>query len=232
MQSTKSQILTALKRQGRCSVDELALMLGLAPMTVRQHLTTLERDDLIASSEERQRLGRPHFIYSLTEKGDESFPKRYDRIAKQLILEVSRLDSSEIAGLSADEKAALLFEKLACRFVERHLPRLRLLLPAQRVAAVAEILQAEGGFAEWEHTNDGYEIRDYNCLYRRLNGDDGEPCRWHQRVLSNLLGCPVECREDAPRSVRRCRFVVPQATVEEEQRGAAASFAAGGGRLR
>jgi predicted ArsR family transcriptional regulator len=236
MQSTKSQILAALKRHGRCSVDELAMMLRLAPMTVRQHLTTLERDDLIASSEERQRLGRPHFVYSLTEKGDESFPKRYDRIAKQLILEVSRLDSSEIAGLSPEQKAALLFDKLAGRLIERQLPRLRQLPVAQRVAAVAEILQAEGGFAEWERTNDGYEIRDYNCLYRRLNGDDAEPCRWHQRVLSSLLDCPVECRGEAPRAVQLCRFVLPvqalSSYAEEGLRSAVAPSAAGNSRPR
>src|SRR5579859_6372492 len=55
MHSTKSQILAALKRQGGCSVDELAVTLGLAPMTVRQHLATLERDALVGSTEERQR---------------------------------------------------------------------------------------------------------------------------------------------------------------------------------
>src|SRR5438309_1180307 len=91
MQSTKSQILAALKRQGHCSVDELAAQLSLAPMTVRQHLAMLERDSLVESHEERQRLGRPHFVFVLTEKGEASFPKQYDEIARQLLSEVGRL---------------------------------------------------------------------------------------------------------------------------------------------
>ncbi len=211
MHSTKSQILAALKRQGGCSVDELAVALGLAPMTVRQHLATLERDALVGSTEERQRLGRPHFVYTLTEKGEGSFHQHYDRIAMQLLDEVGRLDSAEIAGLSAEEKTALLFDKLADRFVARHRAQLDGLPLGQRVAAVAELLHAESGFAEWAATEHGFEIRDYNCFYRKLNGEDGAPCRWHARVLRGLLGCPVRCEGGGPRAAHLCRFAVAKA---------------------
>jgi predicted ArsR family transcriptional regulator len=106
---------------------------------------------------------------------------------------------------------------------------------AQRVAAVAEILQAEGGFAEWERDGERYEIRDYNCLYRTLNGDDGRPCRWHERVLTGLLGYPVECRGDAPRAVHLCRFAVdPDAVTDrpEGETGESAWLAIQGGAQR
>jgi predicted ArsR family transcriptional regulator len=226
MQSTKSHILAALKRQSRCSVDELAALLSLAPMTVRQHLATLERDALVTSAEERQRMGRPHFVYSLTDKGEASFHLHYDRLAMALLHEVGRLDSSEIAGLSAEEKTALLFDKLADRFVMRYGPQLEHLAFAQRVPAVADLLQSESGFAEWAPTESGYEIRDYNCFYRKLNGADGEICRWHDRVLSGLLGCSVRCDASGPRSAHLCRFVVAPAgddgTAEPHANGVAA----------
>ncbi|HLZ69834.1 MAG TPA: winged helix-turn-helix transcriptional regulator [Dehalococcoidia bacterium] len=214
MHSTKSQILAALKRQGGCSVDELAAALGLAPMTVRQHLATLERDALVGSTEERQRLGRPHFVYTLTEKGEGSFHQHYDRIALQLLDEVGRLDSAEIAGLSAEEKTALLFDKLADRFIARHAAQLERLPLSQRVAAVAELLHAESGFAEWAATERGFEIRDYNCFYRKLNGEDGAPCRWHERVLSGLLACAVHCEGGGPRAAHLCRFAVAKAETQ------------------
>ncbi len=209
MQSTKSQILAALKRQGHCSVDELAVQLSLAPMTVRQHLAMLERDSLVESHEERQRLGRPHFVFVLTEKGEASFPKRYDEIARQLLREVGRLNGDEIAGLSPAEKTGLLFDRLADRFVDRHREALDELSLAKRVAAVAHLLEAESGFAEWARTEGGFVIRDYNCCYRRLNGDD-EPCRWHARVLVGLLGCSVDHDPDATPAPHTCRFVVPE----------------------
>ena len=100
VRSTKSQILALLKRSAGCTVDELASALELARMTVRQHLATLERDNLIIAREVRRPTGRPHFVYSLTDKGEETFPKRYDHLADMLIDEVGFLDSSEIEGLS------------------------------------------------------------------------------------------------------------------------------------
>jgi DeoR family suf operon transcriptional repressor len=216
MQSTKSQILAALKRHGRCSVDQLAAALGLAPMTVRQHLATLERDELVASREERQRLGRPHFLYSLTEKGEASFTQAYDRLAQQLVLAVADLDSAEIAGLTAEEKTALLFDKIADRVIDAAQERVRGLPLAERVAVVAQLLQQEGGLAEWTRTSDGFEILDYNCLYRRLHGAEGGPCRWHARLLSGLLGSPVEGCAAAPPSPQLCRFAVRRGVAGEE----------------
>ncbi|MHB8573911.1 MAG: helix-turn-helix transcriptional regulator [Dehalococcoidia bacterium] len=216
MQSTKSQILAALKRQGRCSVDELAVQLSLAQMTVRQHLATLERDDLVSSHEERQRLGRPHFVYALTEKGEESFPKRYDRIAHRLLLEVGQLNGDDLTGLTAEEKTALLFDKLADRFIDEHRAAMQSLTVPQRVAAVAQVLLVESGYAEWSSTDSGFVIRDFNCCYRKLgdgvsaaNAAD-QPCRWHTRVLSELLDLPVQFDPDPSCTAHTCRFLILQ----------------------
>src|SRR5947209_4587239 len=208
MQSSKSQILSALKRGGRRSVDELASILRLAPMTVRQHLATLERDGLVCSTEERQRLGRPHFVYFLTESGEESFPKRYDRIAIELLHEIGRLGSEEIAGLSAEEKTTLLFDKLADRFIGRNRQRVHGLNLAQQVALVAQLLQEESGFAEWGTTEGGFEISDYNCCYRRLHGIDGEPCQWHERILAGLLDGTVAWCSQPAGGAQRCCFAI------------------------
>lgn len=228
MHSSKSQILVALKRQGRCSVDELAIALHLAPMTVRQHLATLERDGLVVSAEERQRMGRPHFVFSLTEQGDESFHMRYDRIALQLLHEVGRLDSQEIAGLSAEEKTALLFDRLADRFISRYRPRMGPLTLAQRIAAVTDALHTESGFTEWVATPEGYEIRDYNCFFDRLNGTTANHCRWHERILTELLETPIECRSDAPPSVQLCHFVIKSPDTRAGARPMAAALSMAG----
>ncbi|KPJ48209.1 MAG: hypothetical protein AMJ38_05820 [Dehalococcoidia bacterium DG_22] len=148
VQSTKSQILVLLKRSAGSTVDELASALELARMTVRQHLATLERDNLVVAREERRPTGRPRFVYSLTDKGEETFPKRYDRLADMIIDEVALLDSSEMEGLSPAEKKALLFRKLARRIAGQYAQRLEGKTLEERVWAVVDILQAESGFAQ------------------------------------------------------------------------------------
>src|SRR5712692_2312090 len=104
MQSTKEQILVRLKRTGGSTVEGVATEFGLAGMTVRQHLAGLERDGLVESREERGRTGRPRLLFSLSDGGEERFPKRYDRLADLALCEVAFLEAEEIAGLGPEEK--------------------------------------------------------------------------------------------------------------------------------
>lgn len=219
VQSTKSQILALLKRSAGSTVEQLASALQLARMTVRQHLATLERDNLVMAREVRRPTGRPHFVYSLTDKGEETFPKRYDRLADMIIDEVALLDSSEIEGLSSAEKKALLFRKLAGRIASQYAQRLEGKSLEERVAAVVDILQAESGFAEWRKLGEGFEILGYNCAYRRVAESQDEVCVWHLELLSQLLGSRVRSAEFQSRGGDCCRFIVETGALPPRKRG-------------
>jgi len=208
MQSTKSQILALLKRSGGSTVEELASALGLARMTVRQHLATLERDDLVTAHGVRRPTGRPHFVYSLSDKGEEAFPKRYDRLADMILDEVALLESSEIEGLSPAEKKGVLFRKLARRVADQYAPRLEGKSLEERVAKVAEILEAESGFAEWRKVGEGYEVLDYNCVYRKVAESQEEVCAWHRELIRLLVGGRVRAAELQSSGADCCRFIV------------------------
>lgn len=208
MQATKSEILAHIKRSGGSSVDELATALGLARMTVRQHLANLERDGLIASKEVRRRTGRPHYVFTLSDKGHELFPKRYDRLADLLLQEVASLEVDEIAGLTAAEKKKLLLSKVVKRLAQEHAATVEGKSLPERVALVADILQREGGFAEWHKREDGFEIIDYNCVYRKVVETHNDFCEWHVSLLSQLLGKEVKCSQFMSRGADCCRFVV------------------------
>jgi len=218
MQSTKSQILGLLKRSGGSTVEGLASSLNLARMTVRQHLATLERDDLVTAREVRRATGRPHFLYTLTDKGEETFPKRYDRLADMIIDEVALLDSSEIEGLSPVEKKNLLFRKLAHRLAQQYASRVEGKRLEERVQTVTEILQLESGFAEWRKLEDGFEILDYNCAYRKV-AENHDLCAWHLEFLTQLLGGGVRAVSFQSRGGDLCRFVVEggDSQVQEPQ---------------
>jgi len=208
VQSTKEQILTFLKRTGGGTVDEVARAFGLARMTVRQHLAALERDGLVRSREERRRTGRPHLVFSLSESGQEKFPRRYDRLADLALQEVAMLDASEIVGLSPEGKKRLLLRKMADRVFAQHEAKVRGKPLNDRVALVADILREEGGFAEWTAEGDAFEIVDYNCVYRRVADSHKDVCDWHVQLLGKLLGQRVECSELMSQGADSCRFVV------------------------
>ena len=210
MQSTKEQILAQLKRTGGSTVDGLAAAFGLARMTVRQHLAALERDRLVVSHEERRPTGRPHLVFNLTDYGEEMFPKRYDRLANLALQEVAFLDADELAGLSSEEKKRLLLTKMAERVYQEHAARVREKPLPDRVAVVADILQEEGGFAEWSAQGPDYEIVDYNCVYRRVADSHHDVCDWHVALLGRLLGREVTCNQFMSRGADSCRFIVSE----------------------
>ena len=90
MQTTKQQILVLLKRTGSATVEEASGALSVASMTARQHLLNLERDGLVESQRVRRSNGRPHYLYTLTSKGEDLFPRRYDLLARILSMRSER----------------------------------------------------------------------------------------------------------------------------------------------
>jgi predicted ArsR family transcriptional regulator len=208
MQTTKTQILSLLKRRGGLAVDALADELGLAPMTVRQHLASLERDRLIQATPERQAKGRPHYLYTLTERGENTFPKRYDWLAAEVLSELGQLNPLSLTGLTPPERTEYVLDRIADRIVAQHSFRLRGLALEERVREVGIVLQRESGFVEWSKTADGFEIVDYNCMYRGLTGEVSDACSWHRRIISRLVGLPSVVGSDRNPAAARCRYLL------------------------
>ncbi|MEX0786888.1 MAG: winged helix-turn-helix transcriptional regulator [Dehalococcoidia bacterium] len=213
--ATKDEILTLLKRNGGHSVKELAAFLGLSPVTIRQHLTHLERDGLLQTERRVGKSGRPAYLYRLTVRGHaEGFPYRSDRLVELLVREVGQLSSDDFQGRTSSEKTYLVLQRLAKRLADEYAPLLQGWPLQERVVFVTEVMQSDGGFAEWAATERGFEIRDFNCLFHRLLA--GGACDWHQGFLSRMLGADVIVRpcDDAGQC---CRYFVEPAAAAVEQ---------------
>lgn len=206
MNDTKGEILALLKRTGGHSVNELANTLALAPITIRQHLTRLERDGLLLSEPESNGNGRPHYVFRLSAKAQaEAFPYRSDRLVELLIKEIGYLDGSELQGLSERQKTRLVLERVAQRLSREYALVIQGWPLQERVVFVTEVMQSDGGFAEWEKTERGFEIRDFNCLFHRLL--DGDVCEWHSTFLKHVLGEDLHV-EPCANNENCCRFAV------------------------
>ncbi|MBI2304552.1 MAG: helix-turn-helix domain-containing protein [Chloroflexi bacterium] len=187
LQMTRRQILDILRRKGTATVEEMAMELDLAPMTVRQHLTVLERDALVRSQEVRRHSGRPHYLYSLTPLGEEVFPRSYRRLAHRILEEAKGLTREELAGRDGREMVALLFRKLAHRMVAGLADRFEGQGLADRVATVSRIASERGSISTYKKIEEGFEIRDYNCPYMRVAEAHSELCEWHLSFQKEAL---------------------------------------------
>ena len=216
MTNTKGEIVALLKRNGGHSVKELAAAVKLASITVRQHLTRLQRDGLVAAGQRSNGNGRPSYIFRLTAKGHAAaFPRRSDRLVELVVREVGFLEGAELTGLSREEKMGLVLQRLAHRLADEFAPLLQGWPLQERVAFVTEVMHADGGFAEWEATDRGYEIRDYNCLFHRLFQGQSGVCQWHRSFLCRLLGAAVQVSPSPGDAGSSCRFIVEAATPNE-----------------
>src|SRR5260221_13830156 len=93
--STRMEVLELLRRKDRSSAESIAGDLGVTPNAVRQHLTNLERDGFVVSHPVKSGRGRPALLFSLTERADSVFPKRYGQLATMVLQEVQEMGGPE-----------------------------------------------------------------------------------------------------------------------------------------
>src|SRR5258708_40165364 len=88
MHDTRLQVLEAIKLQQPTTVISLADTLGISPISIRHHLTSLQAEGLIAIEINRQGVGRPKHLYSLTEAAQRYFPNKYHVLVERLLDEL------------------------------------------------------------------------------------------------------------------------------------------------
>jgi predicted ArsR family transcriptional regulator len=190
VETTRQTILSILRRRD-ATVDDITRELHLAPATVRRHLDILTRDGHVTVTQERQKIGRPHFVYSISEKGEELFPKHYVRITNRLIEEIVALSPDETTGRAGSEIADLVFEKMAQRLAQKVAPRVHGTALAERLHATTDALADEGIVFDVEKNDGGYLLVGHGCPCPRVATDNGHACAHDQRLLALLLGADV-----------------------------------------
>jgi predicted ArsR family transcriptional regulator len=200
MQRTRRAILDYLKRKPGATLDELAAAGGIAPITARSHLAILTEAGLVRANVVRGGRGRPGRRYTLTEAADAYFPKQYDRLALSLLAGVSQLEGRAAVEALVDHVAEGMAAGYAPRVAGKSLP--------ERVAAVAEIIEEQGGAAEWAQTPEGYVVREHNCPYLSVSRCSDHVCEIDRRVVEKLSGATVEVSQRLRDGADSCDFVI------------------------
>lgn len=198
--STRRQILTLLRTQGAQTALQLADQLKVTSMGIRRHLTLLERDELVHVETVRRAVGRPTFLYALTEQGRETFPKSYDVLALQL------LDALRIS--EGDARVSRIFAGRMDELYRQFSPRMNGKNLAERVAELAQI-QAESGYmAQWERVPGGYLLREQNCAIYRVACRFQAACHFEIELFRRLLETDIERVEHQVSGALACTYFI------------------------
>lgn len=188
MQSTRREILTTLKKRGGMTTDELSDVLGITAMGVRRHLMTLERDGLVEYESVQRGVGRPSYVYSLTELADDLFPKSYDQLTNDLLDIVKTLDG--------EEKLEQVFAKRMERLEAAFAPRLANKDLGEQLAELANIQNQNGYLADWEQVDDDtYVFVEHNCVISKVASECHFACDYELKLYENLLDAGEIVRE-------------------------------------
>jgi len=165
-------------------VKELAEAAKISPISVRHHLSNLQAEGLISAEEARKGVGRPHHLFSLTEKGFENFPRRYYHLTNHII--------KELKDSLPEEKIQEIFAGVASTMADAYADELEGMTLDDRIMGLQTLLSKEGFEVEIEFKNGELLIRELSCPYFGIGKSHPEVCVIDQAFIATALDVPVE----------------------------------------
>ena len=192
MESTRDQILGLLREKGEAAVVELANILEMSPAAVRRHLDGLRAEGLVDVKSRRHPIGRPSFVFYLTERAEERDSVGYSRLLLRMFRELTELRQDEVSGQGGHEVLDKVFEGVAQRVAQEHRPEVLGASLEEKVAQISEALKAEGILDAWTKEAGSFRLLNSSCPYRRAAKATTGPCDLDRLAIQLLLGVPVE----------------------------------------
>jgi DeoR family suf operon transcriptional repressor len=165
---TKRALLNHLKKRGDLSADELAASLDMTVSGVRQQLSGLQRDGLVAFDELRSGRGRPRYVYRLTSAADGLYPRAYAEITNELLEYVEDADPELLEAIFAKRRERRI-ERAQARMANKSFP--------QQVQELAKILDEDGYLADCTELDETtWLVTEHNCAIFGVAMRYGQAC--------------------------------------------------------
>ena len=201
--STREKILLLLKKKGAVSIDKMSKELNITSMGIRQQLLSLEKYGLIDYVAKRHGIGRPAFLYKLTDKAYDFFPKAYREFIVTTFKDIENNEGRDKIDEIFEWRKNRLFKDMKETLSDRKTFQ-------EKVYGFKDILESKGYLVEFNATNKHYTIKQYNCPIYGLAVEYKEACRYELQMYKDLLGRVVsreECISDGDPS---CTYIIPK----------------------
>lgn len=181
--SQRLEIINKLKRTQGLPVRELAAMLGMSYMGIKQHCIELHKEGYLETWRRPKPVGRPEMLYRLTDRAQELFPTTSNQFTVDLLHAAQKL-----YGTTAAEK--LLFSVFQNKATD-YLAKLKGTTLAERAKKFTRMRDQEGHMAEFSSHGGSLRIVEHHSpmldllrafpIVARLEGD------LFQRVLETVV---------------------------------------------
>ena len=212
--SPRAEVLRVIQRAGSASIKDLEGALGVTTTAVREQVERLLRESFIQATRVRGEVGRPYYVYSLTPKAQELFPKDYATLAQLLLEETLTLHGPEGLRTLLNRVSRRMAEKISDQAQGKELSQKLLGL----VAALGET-GMEVAMVPIDEEAGSFVLKTHTCPYFEVARNHREICEMESEMLSELLGPGVGIRLEG-RIVDgqcACEFHVSRAPAREEK---------------
>jgi predicted ArsR family transcriptional regulator len=198
--SPASQILKLLQQRGELRIKDIEAALGVTATAVRQQLNALVAEDLVVSTTVREKRGRPHAIYRLSEKGQALFARGYANLAIVLL--------EEILEVAEPELAQRLFRRVSTRLGEQYTDHMLGEALSERLQALVSRLHTHGIITQVDEADDLFVLTEYGCPYFRVAQQHREVCEMEIEAMEQALGTEVTLCHSQLDGHHGCQFQV------------------------
>ena len=190
---TRARIARLILENGPVTAAGLSTRLNLTPAAVRRHLDNLLADGMIETRTARRPAsrgrGRPAKLFAITDVGRSAFEHAYDDLATSALRFLA-----EVAGPGAVAEFA---RRQVADLERRYGPVVQGAAPADRVAALAEALSADGyaasaSGAPGPAAGRGEQLCQHHCPVAHVAAEFPQLCEAETEAFARLLGTPVQ----------------------------------------
>jgi predicted ArsR family transcriptional regulator len=200
---TREKIIMLLKKRGPMPIDDLSRELNITSMGIRQHLLSLERRGLIDYVTKKQGIGRPAFLYKLTERADDLFPKTYHKFIINMFKDIEKNESRDkIDEIFKWRKNRLLKDTKEALSDMKSLQ--------EKVYGLKDILESEGYLADLDETDNHYSLKQFNCPIYKVASEFKDACRYELQIYKELLGKDVKRQQCMAEGNPSCTYSIPK----------------------
>jgi predicted ArsR family transcriptional regulator len=198
--SPAGQILRLLQQQGTLSIKDIEAVLGVTTTAVRQQITALQADGLVTATTVREKRGRPHAVYSLSEKGQSLFACGYEDLALVLL--------EEVLELAKPESTRQLLQRVSARLGEQYAEQMHGIALAERLQELVALFEKRGILIKLEEAPDAFMLTEYGCPYYGLAREHREVCSMEIEAIEQALGSQVTLCQSQLDGHHGCQFHV------------------------
>jgi len=183
MKNTKESIFEQLLLLQSATISQLSELLHISEISVRHHLISLEEEGVISSSEERHGVGRPRFVYRLTEKGYQNAPTDYRKISDQALQTMKQFLGTdtlmELLTAVGRDLAANYSSGISSQDHD------------QALSQIASALTRDGFIFSWARSGEKYMLTTHHCPFHYLGQGHPEICAINRALLESLIQKPI-----------------------------------------